>query len=182
MHIYEVGKPYLNHRSLPEGAYYNYSHGTHELLLAIPRPSEPEVKAVRSAPSAFGLLVEPPIVALVYRFGPKLDGEACYSWHRVRAADPTAATLPPAWEEGSPETRALLQVILADARTGIIRAMKGLTFSPEFTRALHKAIWEQAHAPSDPAGYDRAVADFYRRYPSTAAVERACTVRTKGGA
>lgn len=126
---YEVGKPY--HPSVhrwPEGSEYNFAAGEHVLLLRLNRPSAEEIHAVRKARAEFGLLVEPPVIALCYRFLPGLPwSDAPYSWHLLKAKRPEMAVLPIGWEEGSPHTRAILHVILIDAATGIIRAMRALT-------------------------------------------------------
>lgn len=188
MHLYKVGEPYSpSRRSWPEGNDYNFRGGEHELRLFLARPSRHEIEAVQRGAAEFALFVEPPLVSLCYRFETRAGrglpwSDANFSWHAMAAAvGPEELVLPIAWEEGSPETRALLQVVLVDASDGIIRAMRSLAFSPEFTRAIHRAIWEQAHAPWDRAAYTRAQSDLYRRYPTSEALVAACQHRTKGG-
>jgi hypothetical protein len=69
------------------------------------------------------------------------------------------------------DDRAVLQVVLVDAEKGIVRGVRSLTLSPEFTRALQGAIRAQAEAacPRDDA-YNSALQAIYRRFPSTGAL------------
>jgi hypothetical protein len=66
--------------------------------------------------------------------------DCSYQWYRVNEADRTAQ---PAWEETSPELRALVTIILVEASNGIIKALRAVNYSPEFTRSFHKAIADQ---------------------------------------
>jgi hypothetical protein len=102
--------------------------------------------------------------------------DAPYSWHLVPE---TEQALPDA--EG-PETRALLQVVLPDAQTGLVRVLRAVTFSPSFTRALHDAIRAQAFSPwPGRAVYYAALRDLYRRYATTGCLLRRAVARTVGG-
>jgi hypothetical protein len=79
------------------------------------------------------------------------------------------------------ESRAVLEIVLVDAATGIIKALRDVSLSPEFTRALHQAIREQAEAPFDRRAYDRALQEAYRRWPTSEAMLRDAQARTRGG-
>lgn len=188
MHLARVGQLYNpSVRSWTEGNQYNFRGGAHELLLFLEDPSRHEIDAVRKGPCEFALYVEPPLISLCYQFADARGhglpwSDANYSFHQVREKLPDEAQLPIGWEEGSPETRALLDVILIDAASGIVRAQRAVTWSPEFTRAIHRAIREQAHRPWDAAEYARAQRELYQHYPTSAALLAACQYRTKGGA
>jgi hypothetical protein len=104
--------------------------------------------------------------------------DCSYQWHRV---SPEERSQPPAWEETSPELRALLTIILVEASTGIILALRSVSYSPAFTRSLHRAIADQAALPYDAAAHEAAVADIVHRLDTNAIWER-CAVRCEGGA
>jgi len=184
MHTYTVGKPYHPGRQhWPEGADYNFRAGGHELRVFLGRATSSEVTAVRTGRVEFGAMIELPEIFIVSRFhGP--DGrvvasfDCSYQWHRVSSAERTA---PPAWEETSPQLRALLSIILVEATNGVILALRSVSYSPEFTRAFHRAIADQAALPYDQAEHERAVADIVRRLDTNAIWER-CAVRCEGGA
>jgi hypothetical protein len=170
-------------RSWPERADYNFRAGGHELRLFLRNATGAEVEAVREGRIGFGLLVELPELFLISRFrSPDSDRtvmsfDCSYQWHMVPEPD---RTMPPAWEETSPETRALCTVLLVEASGGILLAIRDVRFSTEFTRALHQAIAAQAALPFDRAEHDRAVAEITRRY-STDQLWARCQHHCVGG-
>lgn len=177
MHTLSVGKPYSpGVTRYPECTQYNYRAGAHELVLFLSAPSHAEVLAARKGRAEFALYVEGPVVILAHRFGDDLPwSDSPYSWHLVPEEQ---RDLPSADLEQ--EMRARIQVILVDAATGLVRALRLLSLSPTFTRTLHQAIRDQAARPF--AGYDQALQAIYARYPSTAALVAAATARCVGGA
>ncbi len=184
MHEYAVGKPYIpGRRRWPEAEEYNYRSGQHELRLFWRRPSLAEVDAVRHGPAEFALFVEPSIEAcelllFCYHFAVGTGwGSAPYTWHLV---PPDQRTLPE--PEATAETRALLHVILVDADTGLVRALRVLTLAPAFTAALHAAIRAQTARPFDERAYDARWAAHKERYKTDEAVVAVAVARCAGGA
>jgi len=162
----------------PETAQYNYRRGTHRLELFYSSPSATEVTAIRTGPCEFALYARQPLLVLCFRFkGAGGWSDAPYSWHLLPEEE---RDLPSADLEE--EKRAMLQVVLVDAATGIVRAIRMVSLSPEFTRALHAAIREQASAPWDSGAYDRALDELYQTHPSTDALVAAAAARSSGGA
>jgi hypothetical protein len=185
MHLLSVGKPYhAGQTHFPEGADYNYWSGEqgffaypeHELRIFLADPMAKEVAAVESGPVEFGMFAEPEGLFVVARFGRALSFNCSYQWHRVEEAERVA---PPPMEETSPALRALLSIMLVDASTGIVQALRAVSYSPEFTRAIHRAIAGQAAAPYDGPAHDR-WADGMLRY-TTAELWDRCTIRCRGG-
>lgn len=161
----------------PECSQYNYRSGAHELLLFFGSPTDREVKAARKGKAEFALFVRQPVIILAYKFGDGIPwSDAVFSIHLVPESE---RDLPSADLES--EVRATLQVLLVDAHTGILRALRLVSFSPAFTRALHTGIREQAAAPWDSARYDAAVAELYALYPSSEAFVRVAQARCTGG-
>jgi hypothetical protein len=177
MHLLEVGKPYDPSRPWwPEGADYNFRSCQHELRLFVARPTPKEVAAVEEGPVEIGMFVEPEGLSVVTRFGPSLSFDCSYQWHRV---DPAERVPPPPPEETSPELRALLAIILVDASTGLVRALRAVSYSPEFTRALHRAIADQAAAPFNAKAHERWAAGMLRH--TTHQLWEMTTIRCQGG-
>jgi hypothetical protein len=125
----------------------------------------------------FGSFVEPEGLFLITRFGPRLSFDCSYNWHRVSEND---RTLPPPTEETSPELPALLTILLIEATSGVVLAIRTVTFSPEFTRALHRAIGDQVGAPYEKASHERWADETTRRLSTDQLWER-CTTRCRGG-
>ena len=177
--LLQVGKPYdPARRRWPQGTDYNFRAGGHELRIFLGVATPSEVEAVRAGPVEFGFFAEPEGLFLIARFGPTLSFNCSYHWHRVSAENRTP---PPPTEDVSPELRALLTVILVEAATGIVLTLRSVTFSPEFTRSLHRAIADQVVGSYDRAAHKR-WADGMTRQFTTAQLWERCTMRCQGGA
>jgi hypothetical protein len=175
-HLYVVGQLYVATRThWEERTDYNFRQGEHELRLFINAPTEIEIEAIESAEVELGLYVEGSAIFLLYRFGSILSGEGSYSWWLVQ---PDQRTIP---TEPGEQERALLHIVLVDAKTGILRAMRAITFSPRFTANLHAAIRKQAKSGFDPREHEKDIARAYRRYPDTGDMFGAAADRCIGG-
>lgn len=181
MHILQVGERHPGY-SFPHHEIVEYSRDRygHFLRFFWDSPSEREVEAVAAGPAEFGLWVQGPraeAIFLLYRFGEAVRwSDAPFSWHLVF---PERRVAP---EDLPGEGHALLQVELAEARTGIVRALRAVTFSPEFTRAIDGAVKRQAtEAPADPRVHGRAIEAAYAGHPTSEAMLRAAVAHCQGG-
>lgn len=157
----EVGQlfePGVTHyEEMPE---YNYRSGAHRLLIPMRNLRPEEIEAVRSADAKFAFTVIGDVIVFQYRFGSVLPwSDAAYTWHKV----PAAEQIEPPQLTGN--QRMLLEIILIEATTGIVQVIRVVSFSPTFSRRLHKAIREQAARPL-PADYDQQTAQIFARYTS----------------
>jgi hypothetical protein len=178
MHAYEVGKPYIPGRTQwPVAADYAYRQNTHELRLFFRDLTKSDIRAIAKGECAFGLVVEQPVIILLYQFGGAVPwSDTPYSWHAVPAEQ---RMLPPAL---GPDERTTLHITLINADTGIIEALRLITLAPKFSQRLHAAIAEQTQTPFDQAAFDAKLAGIYRRYPASNKLLRAAVARTRGGA
>lgn len=178
MQIVAIGKPLFEGRTdLPEAIEYNYQAGDHTLLLSMKNLHPKEIEAVREAEVEFGLYCENSIVFLLYRFGETLPwSDSAFSWWNVSEED-RKIPAPPA----NPAERILLKIILVEAATGVVKAIRVTTFSPEFTERLHDAIRQQAMDEefSRAEFVARSLAIYANQTP--AALAALSTVKTKGG-
>jgi len=177
--VYRVGELFRQHRwSWPEGSHFSYSPGGHELTVFQAGIHEGMVREVSRGEAEFALIVEAPLLILAYRFGESIAwADASYSWH-LQPADWRA--IPP--EEDSPGERALLWISLVGAADGIIHAQRGMTLSPGFTRALHRAIRSQAQVCFDPHECAAAIARISLNFPSACDRLSLAIARTMGNA
>jgi hypothetical protein len=184
LHRYQVGTLYdPSRRSWPECADYNYRAGGHELRLFLNHASKPEMVTIRSGRVGFGLLVDLLEMYVITRFHDhypprvRMSFACSYQWHMM---GPTERVLPPAWEEVNPATRALCHIIVIEATSGQIRALRPERFSPAFTGAIHQAITDQAAMPFDRASHIRRVEETTARY-TTAELWARCSIYCEGG-
>lgn len=179
MHALNIGAPYINGiTSWPDGnAEYNYLSTGHELRIFWASPTEAEIEAVRRAPMHLGLFVDGSVIDLVWRIeGAGGWSDTPFSIHQV----PEASRAIPDATTG--EERALLTVLLVDAATGILKAIRALSIPPHATERLHAAIRAQAAAPWEGREAHLAeIAAIYRRYPDSQDLALAAEVLVRGG-
>jgi hypothetical protein len=140
------------------GARYRLGADGHELDVIRRRVTRAVAEAVARGPARFGLLVEPPLLALLYRFradGPR--GDAPFVWHLLPGAE--GAELP----RPALGLRSALTVRLIGSRDGLVYARRRFLLPEGFTAALHAALSYTARSPFDPALCGRAVANYALR-------------------
>lgn len=170
-----VGQPYQKGvTQFPEMPEYNYWRGGHRLAIFMAGITPDELAAVKSAPVQLAFTVVGDVLVLQYRFGAGLPwSDATYTWHKVTPVDQAR---PP---KMIGQERALLEIILVEATTGIVKAIRVVSFSPTFTQRLHAAINRQADAPL-PADYDAQAQRVFKNFTSKQLRDRALASCTGG--
>lgn len=164
LHRFKVGSLYHpNHTSWTETATYQWRGGQHDYVWFMASPKPREIAAVRVEPCEFGLYVDGPAIFFQYHFPSACAwSDAPFSWHLVPKEEQLPIPIYPL--EG---LRPMLNITLVDATTGIIKALRLVSLSPEFGNVLHKAIIDQSRAPwTGREAYDRHIADVYSRLSS----------------
>ncbi len=162
MHAYTVGEIYNpNRRKWPEVIQYNYRGGEHELVLFLNSPTTEEIKDISNGDARFALYAKDSLVVLLFKFGNAIQwSDAPYSYHR----------LPADQQQRPPEITAkdfvLLHIVLVDAATGVIKALRAIGMPPPFAQALHQSINTQADMMWDAAEYDRQLQALFSQYDS----------------
>lgn len=177
--ILAVGSPYLPGRDqLPPGFEYTFRGGAHQLLLVVDNLRRSETEDIAHGSCEFAVAVHQPVTFFLWRFGTSFPwSDSPYSYWML----PDNERQPPrAWNHGEPH--AVLTVVLVEAETGLVRALRAVSLSPALTTALHLAIhqqvtdgWSGAHE------YDQALMATYSRYPTTEALLQTAQVRAPGG-
>lgn len=164
------GDPYHPARPMwTEGVHYNFVSGSHELLLVFKDLTAAEVAAVRSGTAQFGLIVQAPLIVLLFRFEESAGGsigwgEAPYNYWMN---PPDGRVRPVGLEALTENSRVPLFIHLVDAPTGILRVRRLITFSPGFSRALLAAIHDQTGTTTTQAQYNRAIDRLYAKYQNS---------------
>ena len=176
MGLLTVGSLYSDRTQWEEGADYNFRADTHELRLFYQRPSAAEVSDIESGRAAFALATYRDVIIICYRFGEQPWSDATYTWHLVPEDERTIPDFP-----ASDEERALLHIVLIDATTGIVKALRACTYSPAFTAALHDAIRYQSAQPFNREEYDRQSQRVYAGHTSRQIATQLARYRCVGG-
>lgn len=165
MNITAIGQLYQPGRTeYPEGCEYNFFDAGHQLRLFFSNPNKQEIHAVRKGKASFGLLVSENIIFLIFQLKPLRWSDAPYSWWMVpedRRAEP---------QEISEGEGALLQIILINANTGIVEAIRAIGLDTDFSRVLHAQIRHQMQKPLAPQEYSNQVDRAYAKYPTSLAM------------
>ncbi len=174
MHVISIGEPYDPSLSdWPEGCLYNYDMSGHWLHYLYKSPSDLEVSSVQRGTAQFGLYVHDSAIFLLHQFGDMPWNDAAYSWWIVPEQE---RRLP----EVCDELHALLKVVMVDTSTGLVAALRALTFSAEFTKRLHEAIRTQSKKSFSRSRHDQIVRDVYSRFTTDDLVLRS-EIFCKGG-
>jgi hypothetical protein len=176
MHRLAVGEPYRpTVRQWPETPHLRLATGGCELALFFATPTAREVQAVRRGKAQFAWVDSEHAAVLAFRFGDGVPwSDAPYTPHREHPDTP--AGLP----EG--DGHLMVVVVLVDAATGIVRAIRGVTWPPRFVAAVRRSVDRMLATPFSPQAADAALEALYARYPNTAELvrQRADVVCTAG--
>jgi hypothetical protein len=142
MPIVEVGKLYIPGKTQwPETIEYNYDLNGHTIMMYLRSPTKNEIQGVKDGSIDLALHCADRIPTMLFRFGEKGSGipwsDCAYNWWLV---PPERRQLPEPIEDGQ---GALLNVLLIDADTGILKVFRVISMPTEFSRSLVEAILEQ---------------------------------------
>jgi hypothetical protein len=163
-----------------EGTDFNYRSGCLELRMFFSRLTQSDIRAIRNGPCSFHLAVVNDTLFFLFQFGNACPlSDSSYSWHLVAEDE---RTIPPTL---SPGEMALLTIILVSSEDGIIRALRQISLSHNFSVALFDAIRAQIERPFSRAEHDKRIAETYVQYPTSQALLRrataTCIVEAKEG-
>jgi hypothetical protein len=146
----------------PDPAHHRYQETGHELVLAYRGVTDREIAAVQTGQAAFALILEPPLLMLVFRFGDAVPWSvAPCRWQQVPSVDRYESS----WEDLAPGECAWVSISLVDAEGGRVCARRTVPLSPILTRAWNAAIRRLAGRSCSEARYSAALSQFSRRFP-----------------
>lgn len=181
MLVVEVGQPapfpVIDH----DGVRYEYQRDRHWLVLFLTRPKPFEVRAVQSGPLRFALTPlrgTPSLAFLLFTF-PGAIPWADAPFHVQLDPPDSRPTLDTLTDEALRLTPSL---ILVDRATAIVRALRLVSFSPRFSRALNEVVRHQLDEPFDNDAYDQALARAYQQYPKPQDLLSKRVAHCEGGA
>lgn len=159
--LYDPTRP-----GLPEGMSWSLSTRGVELLLSLDRPSCVEIDAVngRTGLARFAFVEQPNVLLLCFRVGDGIRW-AAQPWQAIRQEDGSPPGLP---EADRPEAHLRVDIYLADARDGTVRAHGMVTWPPLFVATVRAAIERQMEGEQDDAAAAMEIEALLRRWPNIA--------------
>lgn len=176
--VLAVGKPFSPERTTWDDVSFEYRFfsGNHLLQLCLGSPSPKEIAAFKTSPVRVGLYLEGNVIFLLFRI------EGCMEWSdqafSIRLVDEKDQALPPL----PPGLRILLTLILVNADSGIVMAIRAVTFSPHFSRLLHMAMRHQKDSAFNASAHQSTIEAVYRRFPNSKALAKAAVLIERAGA
>lgn len=176
-----VGKLYKpGQTSWPVCVDYNYTTNGHELRLFWNQMAKQEIMEVKKGRAEFALFIDQRVMWLCFKFGTMPWSDQPFN---IQLVPQDIRALP---QELEANQRASLVILLVDADTGILKAIRSLTFSPAFSVALHKAISEQCREPVpswllNTQEYTAFINSTYDKYPYPDDMVRKAVARCRGG-
>lgn len=138
------------------------THDGIHLALITDSPTETEVRAVATGTPRFAWIDAPAVALLAWTFGEDLPWtDTPYSPHLENPGDRAGI---------GPRTgvAASVNVVLVDADTGLVRAVRATQWSREFVAAVRDSVERMAAQPVNMNAIDASVAALYITYPDTA--------------
>ncbi|MBF9135232.1 hypothetical protein I0C86_41010 [Plantactinospora sp. S1510] len=175
MHAYRVGGLYNASRtSWNEGTYLRFTAAGPELILFFARPSAKEIADLRRGAPWFAWIDSEHVGLLAFKFGTAIPwSDAPY--HPGRESEPVTF-------DHQGDNHLLLLVLLVDADTGIIRAMRQVTWPPAFAQRVARSIRRMSATPYSERAFDLALNQLYRQWPGTEQlVEERADITCYGG-
>ena len=169
-----VGRPYPGFADRGEGAWFDVDGSGGSIVLKFVKPTAKEVDAIRNGDVDITATVIGDVIYLTAKFGDIARVDMPYSAH-LSLADVLDVFPNPSDGEGL-----ALTVALADHPSCVVRAMRLLGLTTEFTRALRGLIEDQMEQPFDETAYLSFI-EFIKFMYSTeeiaAMASAVCTIR-----
>lgn len=168
-HLYQVGELYHPDRTVwPERTEYSFN-GHHIIRGFWPHITPSELTMVKSGDIRYTLSVSNDIIFVNFKIGGMGWYNLPFSIFAVDAAERVIPSLAEIKQTENERLHLSHTIFLVEAQTGIVQVIRVLTWSPEFSAALLKAIAAQATKPALETLYtDAYVSDIYRTYPPEA--------------
>lgn len=173
-----VGQPFAPERQKwPDGSFeYRYFDGNHLLQICVASPSEQDTAVFLNGRMHVGLYAEQGVVFFLFRIEGFMEwSDQAFSIRLVGEADRGL----PRIEDNE---RLLLTLVLVDADTGLVSAMRMVTYSPHFSRLFVRKLQAQLDAPVfDRSEHFATVEEIYKQFPTSKAMAKAALVIERAG-
>jgi hypothetical protein len=172
-----VGEPFSPEvTEWPERFEYRYFQGNHLLQICAANLTACDIERFSSGQVHVGLFLSKNVIFFLFKIAGLYDwSDQAFSLQLIDAVEDRE--LPPA----IPNTHQVLSVVLVEATTGLVKAMRVVTYSKHATAVLHRALQRQLDEPFDKAEHAEIIADVYTRYPESKQLAKAAIFLEKAG-
>jgi hypothetical protein len=169
MRLTKVGMPFVpGLTSLPIGITYEYTPGGHALIICMDDPSTHEVLAVQKHEAVFGLLLRQSTLFVLTKFGRLSWNPSYYNWWinaPVMRPDPYTD-----FHRLKTDGGIAVSVCLVNAANGLLKAVRTVKCSQEFSRVFLRVVCAQTRSPFDPWNHAQIVETVFDDFASGADV------------
>ena len=171
----EVGKPYdPEKKNYREEVKFDFGQSGATLIIAFNSPSVKEIDHIKNSDIEVGVYPKDELLFMLFKFGTLNWIDAPYSVHLSE---------PFTLEEIPEEMGYSLFIVLIDAATGIVKALRTIGLSTKFSRQLQKLILNQKMLPFDKNEYLNKIALINNNYSTKDLTKRTLFVyKHKGDA
>lgn len=172
-----IGEPFAPERTKwPHNRFeLRYFDGSYLLQICEASPPETSVEAFRHGPMHLGLHFERNVIFFLFKIeGSWAWSDQAFSIHLVDPNDRGPG-------DASGEHFVPLSVVLVDADTGLVRALRMVTMSPRFATAFQGFIDRQRALPFSRDEHTKAIAAVYSKYRNSKALAAAALYRERAG-
>lgn len=171
----KVGQPFSERKSWRHNSFeLRYASGLFLLQLCFPSPPEREIKAFSEGAMHIALYCEQNVIFFCFRINNCMDwSDQAFSIQLIHEED---RDIPDTGNAYVP-----LSLVLVDADTGIIRALRMVTMTPLFASAFKKRLQIQKDTPFSREEHFATVERIYRRYPTSRHIVRASLLQECAG-
>lgn len=133
-----------------------------ELVIKFARPTDAEIKAIKSGAAQFRLAQIDGVIFFLSRFGslPWMDAPYCWVYSNYTLCTP------------NPGEGIALTIIFVDAATGILKSTRVVGLSTEFSVALLEMVANQPK-PQNRDTYLKSIASIYAQYDTNNLIDLA---------
>lgn len=170
-----VGQPFSDRKTWPNnfvGLYY--SVGVSTLVVGLRQPTQKEVDGMATGKIRFAIHAEENVIYFCFAI------EDCMDWSDMAF---TIRLLPEEEQIVSDAENVYvpLSMVLIDADTGIIKALRVVTMSATFANFFKKKLREQITAPFSREQHFATVERLNKKYPTSKHIVRAAVIRELAG-
>jgi hypothetical protein len=175
--VLTVGQPFSPDRTVWDNGRFEYRYfsGNHLLQICIASPSALEMEGFQKGRIHVALYEQKKVLFFLFKI------DQLFDW----SDQPLSVRLLPESDQEIPDLpsgmRTLLSLVLVDARTGLVLALRAVTYSHHFSALFRKALVRQKEDTFSREEHLATIASVYRSIGNPKALAKAAMVMERAG-